>query len=57
MLSIRVVGELGRTRRYGTRKDELLQVVEQGRVVLGEERDGDAVLARATGTTDPVRVI
>ena len=57
VLRFRVRGELTRTRRHGAVDDALLQFVEDGAVLLRDERHRHTVLARATCSANPVRVL
>lgn len=52
-----MVGQFRRTGGHRTGQEQLLQVEEERRVVLGQERDGRSVLAGATRTTDAVSVV
>ena len=57
VLGVGVVGQLRRARRHRALEQRQLEVVEHGRVVLGQERYRDALLARATRPTDAMSVI
>jgi hypothetical protein len=52
-----MVHQLSWAIRNWTRQDELLEIVEQWAVVLGDERDGDTSFACTTSSSDSVSVI
>lgn len=52
-----MIGQLGRTSRNRAGQKQLLEVVEERRVFLRQERDCGTVLAGATRTTDAMSVI
>ena len=56
VLRFRVRGEFARTRRHGAVDDALLEFVEDGAVLLRDERHRHSVLACTTCSTNPVRV-
>ena len=57
VLSIGVIGQFRRAGRHWTGEQQLLQIVEEGRVVFGEERYGRSVLSGSTSSTNTMRVI
>lgn len=57
VLGVGVVGQLGWAGGHRAFQDGLLQVVEDGRVLLGEEGDGYAALPRSACPPDAVDVI
>lgn len=57
VLSVRVVGELRGAGGHRALQDGLLQVVEHGRVLFGQEGHGHAALSGTTRTTDTMDVI
>ena len=57
VLSIRMVGQFWRARRHRTWQQQLLQIVEEWRVVFGEEGYGRSVLSGTTSSTNTMRVI
>lgn len=52
-----MVGQLRRAVGDGTLQDGLLQVIEDSRVLFGEESHGHAALTSTTGTTNTMDVI
>ena len=57
LLGVWVVGQLRGTGGHGTGQDELLQVVEDHAVLLGQEGDGCTLLARSSCTPDAMGVV
>ena len=57
LLGVRVVGELRGAGGHGAGHHELLEVVEDHAVLLGQEGDGRALLAGTTRSTNAMRVV
>lgn len=57
MLGVRMVGQFWGAGGDRALQDGLLQVVEHGRVLFGEEGHGHAALTRTTSTTDTMDVV
>src|SRR5437870_793397 len=57
MLCVRMVGQFWRTGGDGRLEDKLLEVVEEGRVILGAEGDGRARFPSPARSTDAMGVI
>ena len=55
--SIRVIGQFGWAGGDRAIQKESLEIVEQGRVFLGEKRDGNSGLAGTTCSSNPVCVV
>lgn len=57
VLSVWVVGQLWRAGGDRALQDGLLQIVEHGRVLFGEEGHGHTTLTSTTSTTDTMDVV